>query len=358
MTKPDITVLCNMAGTASALMPVLRDLRKRYDVQVLVESTGMAREKFSKSDIPFSIVKERQSLPLEGRVLLTGATPVQMDGGKPKNYSREPEAWKLASELEIPSFALLDKYTPSESRARFTDVKTGELIFPETVLLPHDYSKGAMINDFGIVLRSNLSITGNPAFDDIPERVKTAKRVYSERIVPVFLSSQLYMRQNGTDNLELLEAVCKSVGNLGTVIVKAHPKDTDDEKESYRRLLVTLRNGTLDTTSDSEELALSLRENELCVGASSMLLEFATLADKLAVVAQIGSGQINDAYIANVLNVVPAARSTGTISGVISVLLTDSPSRTEWAEKRKNCKEFQTDFKATERVVKSIEQYL
>ena len=367
--EAQITVLCTDMGAAQALLPVVQELSKKYSVNILTDGAGKAQDALKKAEVPFTLIGKDDELPVTGGLLLTGTTPAQYKDGQLAHYGREAEAWKLAHERKIPSMTVLDKYTPSESKARFTEVKSGELVFPELILLPNQYSLNAMTSDFGRESSfegTGLMVTGNPNSDSIKEKVRNAKRAYVGRIVPIFMSSQLYMKQNRTDNSELLKAVYDGVGDLVTIVVTAHPKDTDEDIESYKKFIdsrgVLLYKKMLDDLPKEEreklssrDLAFSLRDDEFCVGVSTGLLEEATLADKLALVIQPGLDRSQDAQITNVMGVTPAAYNRQEGIDLIKQALHDESFRNEWRNKRAS---YTTDGKATERVLEQVERVL
>ncbi|MDP7182147.1 MAG: hypothetical protein QF486_05655 [Candidatus Woesearchaeota archaeon] len=328
-----LTVLCTDMGAAQALIPVIRKVK---NVQVLADSRGQAKIALKKAGIPFKSLTKKQVIPL-GDALLTSTTPIQREKGKIVHYGREAEAWHLAKHKKIPSLAVMDKYTKTEVFDLFTEVVSGGKVFPDKVCLPHDFALKEMLK-LGFA-RKHLTVTGNPHFDNVKRK---AKRKYKQRIIPVFLSSQRYMLQAGMDNLPLLKVVVDAVTDAD-VIVKPHPKDTAATIKKYQKC-----GAIIDKTSDTEELVLSMREDEFCTGSASTVLEFATFANKLAVSIQLGATQ--EDMITNVMNITPHAYSAHAAKTLIKQALHNATFRSKWGQRRKKLK--QKD--ATKAVLKKL----
>ena len=350
-----VTVLCTDKGAAQSLIPVIRAIKS--PVTVFVDSTGKAVDAFKKSNVPFTAIGKEDKLRLDGDILLTGTTPPKYKDGPLSHYGREAEAWRLAREQGKPSFALLDKYTRSESRGRFTEQPAGEqLQFPDIIFSPHEYATQSTKRDFKAEysFKNTCMIeTGDPAFDDILARKQRARRPpqyegREGRMIPIFLSSQDFMKENGMDNCELLEIVCGAARIDSYLVVKAHPKDTNEYAE-YRKILMKHLKGSI-SDCDSEELALSLQDNEFCIGTSGRLIETATLADKLALSIKPGwKGE--DDVITNLVGATPYAYTAQDAANLIQKALASKEFRDKWASKRAD---YTTDGQSTARVLDFI----
>ena len=351
-----VTVLCTDKGSAQSLIPVIRAIES--PVKVFVDSAGKAVDAFKKTNIPFTVIGKDDKLRLDSDILLTGTTPPKYKDGPLSHYGREAEAWRLAREQGKPSFALLDKYTRSESRGRFTEQPAEEqLQFPDVIFSPHEYATKSTKRDFKAEysFKNTFMIeTGNPAFDDIPDRKQRARRPpqyegREGRMIPVFLSSQDFMKENGMDNCELLEIVCGAVRIDSYLVVKPHPKDKSECAE-YRKILLKHLRGSTNSECDSEELAFSLQDNEFCIGTSGGLIETATLADKLALsIKPRWKGE--DDVITNLVGVTPYAYTAQDAADLVQKALASKEFRDKWAAKRAD---YTTDGQSTARVLDFI----
>lgn len=345
-----ILVLCTDAGAAHAVVPIIRELTKRHQLRVLVDRAGKAAEAFGKT-IPCETVEKTRPLPIEGDLLFTGTTPPQYKDGALFHYGRETEAWRLAHERGIPSIALLDKYTKSESRGRFTDAQTQELIFPSRILVPHPYAQQEMRKEF---TQPQIIVTGNPYHDDIARKAAAGIQRDSQRMIPVYLSSQKFMKGCGMDNVALLDVVCSGLQNKANIVLRAHPKDTPEERAEYAHCLHRYPQTCVDSTLSSEDLAISLCDDEFCIGANSSLIEYATLADRLALSIKPG-WRGEDDVITNVLGATPYAFTREEGVSIVQRAFADEAFRAEWKQKRAF---YNVDGKATERVLAVLDSVL
>jgi len=350
-----LTALCTDMGAANSVIPVLQALKGTYALTVLVDGAGKAIDSFKKTYISFTTIGKDTQLSLDCDILLTGTTPPQYKDGKLVHYGREAEAWRLAREKRVQSITLLDKYNHSEHRGRFTLQPEGTTLqFPDFILAPNAYSVRETQKDFHAMPgydKTRLELTGNPAFDDIPGRKQQAHRHYAQKIVPVFMSSQNFMKQSGMDNHKLLDIVCDAARGKAHLVVKAHPKD-EKEIGAYQSKLEQYKCGKINGTLNSEELALSLGHEEFCVGTSGTLIEYATLGDVLALSLKPGwKGE--DDVITNIMGVTPFSYTEGEAASLVQRALDEPSFRDEWKQNRVD---YRTDGRATERVVELIKK--
>ncbi len=339
-------------GPANALIPVVKALQKELPVSVYADSEGKGKDAFEKAKLNFDVVDRSRPIPLESKIVLTGTTPIMYDQKTPTHWGRESETWALASQKGIKSIALLDKYNKSESRGRFLRLTTNELVFPGVVAVPNSISAVSLFKEF-LDYDLGIQVTGNPYFDDIPNKKANAKRPYTDskaKIIPVLLSSEKYMRSNGTSNISLLEIAAEAVeGENALLVVKAHPKDSPQELHEYEHFL-RIHHGNFDCPGSSEDLVLSLRDDEFCIGTNSSLLEVATLAD-IHGLSIWPVSNTDDSY----KGMVPYAHSKEEGIKLIRSALQDRDFRDRWESNRRS---YIVDGKATERVVNLVKEYI
>ncbi|MBI4143809.1 hypothetical protein HY486_00995 [Candidatus Woesearchaeota archaeon] len=348
------------AGPATALLPVMLALCKNNQITVYADEEGKGRNvleaseaRLTSANIPFRTISKdnmvmaannEQKLIDRAQLLVTGTTPRQKN-----HYGIETNLWQI-----LPSVALLDKYTATESQARFADAH-GLRILPKRILLPNVMAQNRMKAE-GFPTEK-MRITGRPDHDGIAERASKATSFFDEYELPVFLSGeQATIDRYGIGNSEILEIISNSLPIHNAMRVFAHPKDEKTMWDEYSRKLNSMDAGVLDRELKGDEAVFRISSEGYGLFTFSGIGETGTLAGKLMISIQPKMDPAKDDVITNILGVTPVGFNEKDLTFFMNQLMEKCPhGELSFREFYANARTlYKADGKATQRTIDAI----
>jgi hypothetical protein len=367
-------------GGANAIVPLVRPLENR-GYRVLLYGADMSLNIYAKAGLLASDIRHKLSeATLEGiRELMNEISPDFILTGTSASDFTERYLWRIAGEMGIPCFAVLDHWI--NYGQRFSDYAISELVeykknrvhpyLPTNIIVMDDIAKAEMIKD-GI--EPELIITaGNPHFtklirfaetfsDKDIEEFKESLGIPASNFLITFASepiSTVYVEGGGSELYwgyseytilrEILEALSIILpqyrGNV-TLFVKLHPKEAsschDETIRHFRQNKCTI---IVDRECDHLKI---LRSSDLVIGMFSMLLIEAVIMRKPVISVQIGLKRENP-FVLDRLGVL---RSILTREALLAEL------REIILEKKIEPRAFEIIKDAEDRIISRMEEYL
>lgn len=307
-----ILVFAREAGGAQAIAPVIKELQIR-GAAVIVTAKDIGEKMFVGHGFASSYLEDGDSRyidPLLGKewdgktpdIVFTSATSL------PELDMTEKNLWRWARRNGVRSIAVLDQW--QNYAKRFSSPGTADLAFlPDICCVMDDIAWRGMIEEGFPPER--LAITGQPAFDELAETVKTeadaALALKSEmgmnngRPTLVFVGEALRKHlglEYGYDERTCLNDLIEIIEDMPerpNLIVKKHPQNVDEDfdrsviKRASERLVIRIVG--MDQSAKRVILA-----SDIVVGMSSVLLVESILLGKITVSMEIAAKVFNKCF--------------------------------------------------------------
>jgi hypothetical protein len=355
-----IVAVCGDSGGAAAVAPVIQGLLKGGGTRVTALAYQKAVGKWKDLHIPFSEVLEDLSPEEARRILQDGPTALLLTGTS-FPVKLELLFTKAARELGVPSLAVLDFW--SNYGLRFTD-PGGVRVLPDRIAIMDSIAREEMIGE-GFE-PGRLAVTGQPAYDDLGEwraRFTASRRRevresfgLGEGAILVLFASQPFSKvpftaYPGYTEHDALAALIPALDQISdeegrdiSLLIRPHPNESPDGFRNYRGRRVKIE---VSPEGNGREIAMA---SDLVTGMTTGLLVEACYLGCLVVSIQPGL-RVPDPLPTNRLGVSRAVYSTEEVKPVLHQMLFDEGRR---EEARQRLSRFQTDGKATERVLRVI----
>lgn len=283
---PRIVAVCGDPGGASAVAPVIQQLRDEGKVSVDAYAYLQAVELWSGRGIPFQPIAGDASDETIRRLLCEPRADLLLAGTSVNRFELEKRFVAMARAQGIPSLGVVDFW--SNYARRFSD-EAGRLSYlPDRVAVMDELARDDMIA--AGVPAARIVITGHPGLDGLEEfrqAFSPARRDAIRQSLGVAGAGRLilYASQPPTfseqddaapppwhDRLRtvrvLLEALAgrQDTGVGSTLLIRPHPRESG---EIYRGLSHPVINVVVSGEGDSRELALAA---DLVAGMNTMFL--------------------------------------------------------------------------------------
>lgn len=238
--KKKIIVVASHTGVANAVVPVIKRLAYRKDIQISVFSHKVSQRVFRENSIEYkrvdgdvSLISMLNLLRKENPdLILTGVA-----GQAGEKDVIEQTIVLAGKEIGVRSLAILD-FWGSYSR-RFSDIYTRKKFkfLPTRIAILDEIAREEMLQE-GFPPKL-LRITGNPHFDDLSQKAKqfteTEKQAIREKIglnidLLLFFVGSIFLKEKeemGYWDLDIVELVIKALDGLPRVkvglAIKLHP---------------------------------------------------------------------------------------------------------------------------------------
>jgi hypothetical protein len=236
-----ILVIAKQAGTASAFVPLIRELANRFTVRVL--ATEHAGRVFSEAKVDFKrFMNFEDSGVLRGvtqsDLLLTGTSAEAADDSK---------FWAWAHRHGIPSIGFVDQWVNLEHRF-LSGASSDQNPMIVAVIDENDAFAAEKLHLAG----SRVHITGSPALDDIAEQVTKLRLGLPEvnsRPIAVFATEPSsvetdtqYRANNGFNDLDALQLTVENLATIPSLAdwilkIKLHPRDRRERIEKFLKTI-------------------------------------------------------------------------------------------------------------------------
>lgn len=333
-----ILVAASYAGAANALLPVIRRLQTRPEVQLRVIAERQALQLFQGRQIP---VEEAPPEPEERewflRSLFREGVPDALLLGTSWGPSIEKGLLRIGQERGIPALSVVDHW--SNYRERFREPDSGQLRLPHRIALMDTHALEQAVAE-GLP-REILEVTGQPHLQSLartlrePELRRKARELRDRWLCaaegPLLLFCSEYFsdparrgtpRDRGYTEVDALEGLAEALDSLDgaqslrpKLVVKLHPKESPDRFQPGSR---TRRRGFL--LAQAEPAWESLLAADLLVGMTSMLLVEGAVAGRSAISYQPAHG-IAVPFVGTEMGIVRAARTVEDLAAHLSNIL-------------------------------------
>ena len=334
-------------GGANALIPVIKELQRRSQVQVVVIACRKAVQVFYREGIEHRAIESLTGLDqgfmdIARRVLLQVAPDVLLLGTS-WGASLDKVLVNIGHEQGVPSLAVLDMW--SYYRERFADPASGELCFPTKVAVM-DQLAFEQAMQAGLP-GSSLVITGQPYLDelvvrlqrpDLRRQAESLRRAWlgdvtqQETARIVLFASEAFAQDfgphtpyyRGYTEVDALEGLVVAVQLVedGTchkimIVVKLHPEESP---RSFRMGPLASQR-SVRTVADQPAWPCIFAA-DVIVGMTSMFLIEAALAGKPTISFQPGVVEKNS-FIGSQIGLVPAVSSSQELANLLKSCLTE-----------------------------------
>lgn len=361
------------AGGANAIASVIKRLIKERRAKVVVIGHKVSEKIFKRENIDYETIYsyelEDVSLGSMIRLLQIESPDLVLTGTSSQDKNNrdiiEQTITFAARNMGIKSVAVLDFWAGYSER--FSNIFADEKFkfLPDKIAILDELARKAMLKE-GFP-EERLVITGNPYFDSLIEqktgfretdkqKVRADLGIFSDACVLLFASQPIkfyYGESLGyteeTVLEELLETLEKIKGKKICLLVKVHPMEK--EEDIKKRTLGYSFPIVVDQAYPPRQAILA---SDIVISTfSTMLIESVHLG-KPSISLQPGL-KTDDLLITNRSGITLPVYQQGKIGAVLDKLLYDKNYASELLKKSKD---FRTDGKATERVVKLIYKML
>lgn len=252
-------------GSAKALVPIIRNMTARKELDLAVVAGTFAARTFRQSNVAYSDAGNypaRAAFSPEPDLVITGAS---------MRTSIEKEAIGLARKSGVKSVTLLD--SPAWLWWRFTvDGAQDMTALPDYIMVPDPVCKDQMISEQFPAER--LVATGNPHFDFLLTRVASISHTLRNVLVVTQPQYRDCIYQSDLPWLEAVVTLCQQLDPDISMTIRPH------SKEDPRRFQFLLsRRCHVDAQSDILDL---IESHQVIIGKnSSALFEAALLGKKV-----------------------------------------------------------------------------
>lgn len=379
-TSKKILAVGGMTGSCNAIIPVVKELSKESDLELVVVSCEKTAERaFTKEKVPYRTqiyyVDSSVSTNLMHNIINEEKPQLVLTGASFQTFQSVDVADQvvryIARELNIPSIALMDSWMTEVER--FSDVydkENGRYKFMANMIGVLDKIGKARMIEKGFS-EEKLRIVGNPTFDSLAKFAEEWKPKVSEvreelglqenDVVVLYASdiaSDLKDQGWGFTDLECLEVLLKGINKLGdsrekvVLYIKKHPRE---KQENFDLLLNLTQKYDVRHFTKSYDTKKAVLAADLAVAPASTVLIEATLMGVNALSLQPGSLK-KEEFLPNVIDAIPHSYyAEEGIDLVVDILSPDSVVLRNYSEKKNQLK---VDGKATERAVNLVKEML
>jgi hypothetical protein len=367
-------------GSATPIIPVIRKLKEQgLEVEVLAQTAPLspAADEFTKAGIPFTAVPVPTPYELMQHVeafnpylILTGTS--EQDEKTP--FVIEQTLAEISGRWNIPSLAVLDVWNSYSSRfahrwiaGTFRPAEQIQMVFmPTRLAVMDDYAKQDLVQVGFPVDR--IEITGNPFFDNLPEKARTfpeekrtqiRKQIFGDRALAVFYAANAFVRDahlkgySDLTNLPIMDETINALLEKGNIslAMRLHPRAPTEDVQGVEKYLKEQKSGALSKIAihprdlGSQDIALA---SDLVITPWSTLGIEAVYMSKPCISLQPGLKD-QDGLVVSAKGVIPVGYIEGDCRKVLHRALTDKEYRTNGMAEQAS--RFRTDGRATERVV-------
>ena len=288
-----ILATASFAGAANVLLPVLRNLQIRPDMQLRVVAERQALQIFREQGIPVedapSDIKSRETFL---RALFQEKSPEALLLGTSRGSSIEKELLRIGQGLGIPSLSLVDHW--SYYRERFLEPGSQKLRLPTRIALMDTRALERAVAE-GLP-REILKVTGQPHLQSLAAALRDPTlHQQAEELRNVWLQSakgplllfcsELFSDNRGYTQTDALEGIAEALNLLeadhpirSKLVVKLHPKEPGDR--FYPGPVASQRGFLLAHTEPAWPCLLAA---DVLVGITSMMLVEAAIAGRPSV---------------------------------------------------------------------------
>jgi len=368
MKKARILTASWHPGSANSIVPVIKKLSENADNEVISLSYGPSGQILDKNSIFYLTPSQRSIEDISKLVKIIKPDFVLSGTASPdkENPVTLEQATIYSSKMQhIPSITISDWWA---SIGRFDDLNDGTRgkFLPTKIAVADIYAERNFLDEgFN---RSELIVTGNPHFDDIPEIKKSFDKEKREKVrTDLGISPDSYLftfasqpikndfgNKWGYTEADALKGFLSSLEKLKgkknfEVLVKVHPRENLEEVVKItEEFSFPVK---VDKPYDTKKAVLA--SDAICSMFSTVLVESSYL-DKPSISFQpnlIGK----DSLVTNSIGVSIPVYSFEEMDRISEKILFDESYNNELAVKRRN---FSTDGRATERVVNLIYEML
>lgn len=239
-------------GGANAIAPLLQSVDPRHEL--IVKAKGPA----------LSILENAQEFNND----LTNIMPDLIITGTSANDFTEKELWKEASKLNIKTMAILDhwcNYGIRFSKYGLKDIDKFDQscdFLPDYIIVMDEYAKQEMVKE-GVP--SNIIYPlGNPHFKSLKDSFEKLnvdnlrKTLLEDKEKLVVWASEPYIEDYGQGmELECLKDIIKIIPNNAQLIIKPHPKESENKFKEFTNLKI-IKNVSSQQIIKAADLVLSM----------------------------------------------------------------------------------------------------
>ncbi|MFA5059074.1 MAG: hypothetical protein WC676_00405 [Candidatus Omnitrophota bacterium] len=360
-------------GGANCIIPLAHHMIAKKEYGILLFGKDKACQRYAQAGIDFKDIKDllKENISYEHiREFVHSINPVCIVTGTSEDDLAEKYLWKAASEAGIPSVAILDYWNSYclrfSSAADTVDAKDGvKKCLPDKICIMDDFAKKEMIKEG--FSSDVLEITGQPHLSEVRQRltrVSTDDKNYRKKLgiasgchVVVVVSEAVRTMYGdkgrahwGYDEASLLkntfDALCAIHKEFPQenfcLVFRLHPKDNENILDD---MIAGMKNDFIKVVkergSSSEELICGA---DILLGASSMLLLEAAIAQKPFLSVQIGQKQ-QDPFILSRMDKVKRVLSADDLKMRLSAFFSEGQFD-------------KVDFSFLENAVQNIEQVI
>lgn len=369
--KKKIIVVASHTGVANAVVPVIKRLSYRKDIQISVFSHKVSQRVFRENSIEYKRVDGDVSLMSMLNLLRKEKPDLILTGvaGQAGEKDVIEQTIVLAGkEIGVRSLAILDLWG-SYSR-RFSDIYTGEKFkfLPDKIAILDQVAEGEMREE-GFD-KKRMVITGNPHFDDLPQKAKqfteTEKQAIREKIglnidLLLFFAGAIFLKEKeemGYWDLDIISLLVKVLDSLPRknigLAIKLHPNvmypgTPHRDLTLLEKYLRKISRQDIKLIKDVSTQKLVLASDITMVAVSTMGVE-AVYMGKPCISLQPGLKR-KDLLILSRKRIIPVGYRKESCLRLVRKVILDEEYRETLPQLASN---FRTDGKATERVVNLV----
>lgn len=270
----------NAPGAANALIPIIQNIEERVGLTPFVISTDYAKNVLENHNIKIETESSFDAEVQNLRIFVTGTSyPPDM----------EIKLWNEAKKLNLPSLAVLDQWL--NYRQRFVDLK-GDVCLPTGIAVMDNFAKSEML-DLGFPEDLIFSI-GYPYLENLGVGFHSNNKSKVKKIL--FVSEP--RREDidlGYHEVEIFEHVLKALKKNFCdfrieLVIKLHPRN---DPKDFQGIIGSSEGLNIEIASPRASGRQLIKEMDVVVGMSSMLLLEAVLMEKPVVSVQIGLNQVD-----------------------------------------------------------------
>lgn len=305
-------------GGANSIIPLVEPLVKRK-YQILLYGKDIACAKYSAAGLDFQdILHSIKSVEMqEIEKWLSLMRPDLIITGTSADDMTEKYLWKMATLLNIPSFAILDQWI--NYGIRFSSYYLAELdcyskdkkhpFLPTKIMVMDEYARKEIVREG--ISAERILVTGQPYFETLFARKKEYNKqstiAFKKRLklegefIVVFVSEPISKVYNERDNnskalgytektifktlYKILKLIVVQQNKNITIVIKLHPKEDSDSYDEF--LQSGIANLKVVICKEIDPWPLIMSADFIC-GMSSMLLIEAALLNLPIMSIQIG----------------------------------------------------------------------